>query len=500
MFVGKFTRIATLFLISSAIGNFLGAKVLGLYSLSNSIFQFIALFSVFGLYQTINRFAPAYIRSKDTKKLLTLTGTAVKYGLISSLLLTTLVLLLSNQIAKLFSAPELAIYLRILILALPAFTLTSILLALSTSRENVNLESLIENIVYPLLNLIGILLVVALTIPDRYIMLALLAAHMLSLIAIVAAKYFGRLKHLKIVPSLRKFDTKYLIYSREIFFNSLLFFLIKYLDTLMLGYFDTKENVGIYSAALNIAIIPSIFLTSVNTIYYPTITRLLHERKDTQVEKLYENVVRLLTQITVPLSVFTVVYSKELLSLFGNEFEVPMVLMLILVLGTISNLVSGPIGFTLNALDKQKLILINSFISITTAVVLGIYFIPKIGIMGAAISNAMAMFVQNTLGVVELYGIRKFSPYNLKIYLTFIVSIIYGILFYIVQMNIGFLKFEGVSEIVLILKLGGILIVGYLVYFSLIGMLKLYDESDKVMIKKLFHRLQSKAIITTSYP
>ncbi|MCA9374798.1 oligosaccharide flippase family protein, partial [Candidatus Dojkabacteria bacterium] len=435
MFTGKFTRIVALFLITSTIGNFLGARVLGLYSLSNSIFQFLALFSVFGLYQTINRFAPAYIKTKNGAKLRALTGTAIKYGLFSSILIATVVLALSEQIANFFSAPELVIYLRILILALPAFTLTRILLGISTSHENVNLESLIENIVNPVISLIGIVLVIVLTIPDRYVMSTLLTAHLFSLTAILIAKYFGKLKHLKLVPSFKKFDKEYLIYSRAVFLNTILFFLIKYLDTLMLGYFDTEKNVGIYNAALNVAIIPSIFLTSVNTIYYPTITRLFHEKKDKMVEKLYEDVVRLLTQITIPLSVFTVIYSKELLSLFGNEFEIPMVLMLILVLGTISNLASGPIGFTLNALDKQKLISINSIFSISSAVVLDIILIPKIGIIGAAIGNATAMFVQNSLGVIELYLIRKFTPYNMKIYSTFIVSLAYGLAFYLIQRN-----------------------------------------------------------------
>ncbi len=491
MFLGISVKTSLNFLRNIIIGRSLGPSALGTFSLANTIFLVSSTVSVFGLYNTINKFAPAYRVSKDNNSLLRLIGTSIKYTIFTSITWTFLILILSPFFANFFSDNDLTGILRILIIGLPFFTLLRIFMAIATSYETTKLQALVENTLLPITTMISLIIFIKLGKDSSSIPLAFLVGYIFSFVSTVILSRFTRIKEISILNSLSYFDKKYLIFAAPLFANSVLFLLMRWFDTLALGYFSSSKEVGIYNATLTIATIPTLLLTALNTIFFPTISRLISTKKTKEAQNSYKSAIRILSFLTIPFVIFAIIFSKEILLIFGKDFQISSILMLILALGSFFNVFSGPVDLTLTAFDKQKLIPFNSLFALILNIILNIVLIPQIGIIGAAIASTVSLLTQNYLGIIELYHLKNFSPYNLKMLLSPIFGVVIAILGVILKLKTITFHYEDLSLICQI----GYLCVGacitYLFFLTIIYLMKLYEKQDEKLIRTIILKIKN---------
>jgi O-antigen/teichoic acid export membrane protein len=184
-----------------------------------------------------------------------------------------------------------------------------------------------------------------------------------------------------------------------------------------LGYFSSKEIVGVYGASVQMAAIITMPLLVINSMAMPLIADMFHNQKNT--EKL-ESVLRTITTtISAPmllLYALIVLFGDELLALFfGDQFREGYWVLLLLATGQIGNLLAGPCGLVLKMTGFHKTLLYLNYSFGVLAVVVTFVVAKYFGAVGVAFVAMMIFAAQN---IVSLYLSVNKAGVNTSIYIT----------------------------------------------------------------------------------
>lgn len=193
-------------------------------------------------------------------------------------------------------------------------------------------------------------------------------------------------------------------------FTYLGFFINNFADAYMLPFYTSTEMVGIYKTCANVSSIAAMALVAMNTTIQPKISQLYHQGKHEEVMKLCVKFARLIFLMNIPIFAMIIFGSRLMIHLaYGPAFVPGSVALSILAIGQIFNVACGPVAQLLNVTGYHKqfrnISLIGAFINLGLIFVL----IPKWGIEGAAIGNAVSMAAWNIIGTI--YIRKKFGYY-----------------------------------------------------------------------------------------
>jgi O-antigen/teichoic acid export membrane protein len=189
-------------------------------------------------------------------------------------------------------------------------------------------------------------------------------------------------------------------------------FLYAQTDKIILGSYLNARMVGIYSIAATIVAFVSIMLQSVNQIFSPTIAE-LHARGESELlNRLYQTLTKWVIGLTLPLATVVIVFSRLLMRIFGHEFEVGWVILVIGTVGQLVNCSTGSVGYLLlMSGNEKKLVRIQMAMAVLT-VVLCLLFVSRWGITGAAVATASANALTNLWCLLEVKKSLGLFPYN----------------------------------------------------------------------------------------
>jgi O-antigen/teichoic acid export membrane protein len=166
-------------------------------------------------------------------------------------------------------------------------------------------------------------------------------------------------------------------------------------DILMLGAIAGSFSVGIYGAAVKTSGWVTFVLMSVNAISAPTFAALYAEDNHRDLQILVSTAARWMFFPSLAIAVGLVVFSHQVLGLFGEEFLAAKGAMLVLILGQLVNVGAGSVGYLMQMTGHQNqcAMVFGSCAGIN--VVLNIMFIPTMGVLGAAIATAFTRSLWN---------------------------------------------------------------------------------------------------------
>lgn len=188
-----------------------------------------------------------------------------------------------------------------------------------------------------------------------------------------------------------------------------LMFVKGWIDTIMVGYFMTNSDVGIYNIALKVASLTSIVLTAVNIIAAPQFAESQDDEDDLQ--KNIQRASRLIFMFSFPVMLVIFLLPDFILGLFGAEFTSGKSALFILLGGHLINTMAGSVGNVMKMTGKEVALQNITFITTGLGIVLNYTLIPIIGIDGAAVSTMTTMIFWN----VGCSGYLKMK-YDLKTY------------------------------------------------------------------------------------
>jgi O-antigen/teichoic acid export membrane protein len=451
----------------------IGAELFGKYSLSNSIFQVLGVFAVFGLNTGVIKLTSKYRAKHDPPSVKGALFSSMALSATFSIALTLLVIAFAPLLAaRVFSRVHgLDLVLRIHIIGLPFFGLMTVITAYTQGLKTLKYSVIVEFIARPVVRLVAIVILFLIGLR----LFAVLFGTVFSFAAgTLLALYFAR----KISP----FDFKHTatkLVNRELFFYSvplvfarLMNVIIPRSNTILVGYFRDATSTGLFGAAATLCAFICLGLTSFGKIFAPVISELWEKRDLPELEHTFKAVTKWIVTIGFPIFLLFLLYAPALLSIFGPDFVRAATALKLLSWGQIVNALVGPVGYVLSMTGRQKLNLVNSVILAAVNLVLNVILIRRYGIAGAALGTSIAIVLLNAVRVVQVKVIYGFTPFRLDLYKPGLAGVLSFVAFHFLNRR---LLWEDITHTI-------VLCAAFLVlYFLLLYLFGLKEEKEVLL-------------------
>ncbi|WP_181919649.1 flippase [Alkalilimnicola ehrlichii] len=169
-----------------------------------------------------------------------------------------------------------------------------------------------------------------------------------------------------------------------------------HLDILMVGYFRTDEEVGLYKVAVQFALLVIFGLRAIEQVIQPYYSAAYSRGDAAQLQKIATASARAMFFLGVVPTLVLLVFGSEILGVFfGNEYKAAYMALSILVIGQLVNAAFGSVVQLLNMTGNEKATLRGVFVAAICNIVLNILLVPSYGMEGAAFATAMTLFLWN---------------------------------------------------------------------------------------------------------
>ncbi len=454
----------------------IGAELYGLFFLGNIIALIGSMIARLGLDYAILRFV-ALFKGKDQEiRIFKTVKSALLISAIASAAVVIVSVILSPFMAHtIFRKPQLITVILFLAIGIPFTNIIAMVVNLFLGLKEVKYKVLIENLLLPLIKLISIILFFQCGMRLSGVVYAnVLSSFVVAVFCLVLINHR--------FPQIRKSgyaDKKPLLsFSLPILGETILNYIISWIDILILGYFSTSTDVGILGIIYRISIVLVFVQYSFNAIFSPMISELHGTNKLKELEQLFKLQTRWAFSLTLPFLILLIMFPEHIMKIFGDTFVNGALALVIISIGRFFDTVVGASGLMIMMIGKPKINTINSLIILVIKIILNIIMIPKYGLIGAAISAALSVALLDILRVCEVYYLLKIHPYNRKL-LKPIIAAIGSITVLFLMSHFFLIKLIDFFNIILYLT------VFFLLYFGFLYCLKL-DEEDKFVLNSLF--------------
>lgn len=174
-------------------------------------------------------------------------------------------------------------------------------------------------------------------------------------------------------------------------------YLLKFSPTIILGLYASSKDVGLYSLANSTAFVVNFVLWIVSTVYAPHFANSYYKNEMNELRRLVRNSTLYMMIIALPIFIVIVSFPTFILGLFGEEFKEAKNALLIMAVAQLFNVATGPVYFLLNMTGHEKylrnIVICTAIVSVLSSFLLSPYY----GFMGAAISSALGLVLQNAI-------------------------------------------------------------------------------------------------------
>lgn len=422
-FLGTVIAVVIGFFFKIYLSRILGADALGVYSLGLTAISVLGIFLSLGYGNGLVRFISKYKATQNNEKLLYYISNTSIINLCIVVPLSVVFYLFPEMVAvNILNTDSLIEYIPLF--GVMMFVNSFLVLAEQSIRglQEVRKSTLI-NTFFRLPFKIGLAVLFfswgwGL---EGYIVAELLGSALTLILLVILLK--------KLLPLASNYRFKKTTYNKEekkyssnlLITNSVLA-LGRHGDKLVLVYYLSTFELGIYSVVLTIAAFIPLVLTSVNSIFSPIISQLYSEDRLKDLARYFQLSGRYVFILSFPLMVFLFLFSEPIMSVFGYEFRQGSSLLILVVVGQFINLSMGSVGLMLQMTGFEKpmrnVSIITSFVSFFLYIIL----INKWGLIGLGIVYILNMFLQNTAYTYVLYkrlNIQLFHKDYIKVIILF---------------------------------------------------------------------------------
>jgi len=478
--IGNFIEVLLRGLYCWILAKSLGAEGVGTYFLAFMIVNFILLISRAELQEGVLRFVASFKGVGNKSKVKATVFSAIKLVIIFSIIVCSVMFFASNFIAtNIFKQPLLSTLIRLLLISLPIMGIFSIFLAYFQAHLKMKYYALTLNILQPLGNIVFFLLFFVLGLQ----IFGAVYAYICSLIlALLTAIYFLKKSFdLFEKDSLPSQHTKELLnFSLPLSLVAILNFFMQWIGVAILGYFRSAHEVGIYTIVVKTATFSTVFLVAFNSTFAPMIADFYNKKMIPSLEALFKVVTKWTLILSLPILVVLIVFSKDVLGIFGEGFSTGANALIILTIGRFFDVGVGATYYIILMSGRSKLALINSIIVCVVNFILSLIFISKFGLLGGAIAYTISLAMFSVITLIEVYIFLGIHPYSLKFTKPLVAAAISVVFFYACRIFVTILGLN-VYPIFFIL-------VSVFCYALVLHRLK-FDKEDKVILNFLRRKI-----------
>jgi len=248
-------------------------------------------------------------------------------------------------------------------------------------------------------------------------------------------------------------------------------------------YYHPAEIAGIYQAASQISILFIIILEGINAIFAPMIADMYVKKEIKGLEELYRISTKWGLYMSIPIFLVICIIPQEfMVAIFGEAYAKGAIPLVILAITQVVNVGTGAVGFLLIMTGHQKRWFLLSLITMSLNLILNAFLVPRIGMIGAALSTAIAVCGLFIAGLIQVRFTLNLWPYDRRFVKGVLAAGItaaglYGITYLIV------FRMPALS-VLLLLSFS-------VIAFGLLLLLQGLDKEDKDTIQTVVNRIRS---------
>jgi O-antigen/teichoic acid export membrane protein len=179
------------------------------------------------------------------------------------------------------------------------------------------------------------------------------------------------------------------------------------LGPLLLGIYLSAKDVGIYSIAMSLVGIMTMVESNINSVFAPHIPELHAAGGTAELVEIYYRVTRCNLLATFPVFVIFSLMAHYVMVIFGSEFAKGSLVLVILSLGGIIDLGSGPVASLLKLTGHERFMFLADFSKLGLTAATLLLFLPTFGLVGAAIAWSVTTTV---FFLLSYFYAKRFFP------------------------------------------------------------------------------------------
>lgn len=273
---------------------------------------------------------------------------------------------------------------------------------------------------------------------------------------------------------------RFLAFSLPYIPSGITFFIISSSDKYFIAHLLNLSEAGIYAASYSIGSIILFFSGPISFVLYPKLIKLWEQKETMRLRTYLEYSIKLFLALAIPGSVGLYILSQPLLGLLAtSEYAVGGILVLLIALGTTMYGIYQITVCIICLAEQTKWLPLAIALSAATNICINLALIPKVGIIVAAFSMAIAYLL---LAIIVAAWAGKIFNYSID--LKFIAKIVLATI--LMAFCLSFIKIGGALSIALT-TITGLIIFGAGLFF-----LRAFSRDDLVLIREILSGINIK--------
>lgn len=382
----------------------------GSIALGMTIATFGSTIVQLGFPQAIGRYLPRYESTENRRSVLV---TAFSFVVPLAVGMTIVLVVISPFLAEnVFDTPSSVGVFQIFAFVMLMAVIERLTIGTVQGLKQSVPKVLLENVANPVSRFaaVGVVLVVGVT-PIRFAW-AYFAGRFIP--AVLGVVYLYKETPLfRLSPSVETRYREMLRFSLPLVVSSAIALVYADIDKLMLGYFRTSAEVGVYDVVYSIGNLLTTGLLAFNFVFMPIISEYHSNGRFDDLRRMYLVVAKWIAVITFPVFLLMALFPEVLISVtFGAKYSVGAMALRVVAIGFCIHALAGLNAETLVSFGKTRIILMANLAAATVNVLLNLVLIPRYGPLGAGAATAVTYLLLNAMFSGYLYRFEDIPPFS----------------------------------------------------------------------------------------
>jgi len=381
----------------------LGADGLGAFFVGVAVMSVSSVIARLGLDNAIIRHAAGLKARSQWNALREMYRVCAATTVVSGLIVSLALFFLAGPLTKLFFAEGTSVgVLQAFAIAIPAFSVIHMNARFFQSIDKIGLALFAQTAAVPVVMLLLLALV-----PGE-MTVALTASYYILSTAVVAFTCW--LGWRRIAAKWQNSGSEALRFG-EVFRSSRYLYATAIVEqilqpwaaSLFLAVFASTTDVGWFAAASRAAAIITFAIVPINVALAPRLSALWTHGEQSEFLRLCRLAMAAMVVVGVPMLIMVLLFAENIMSVFGADFAGAESLLLILAIGQLFNVITGPVRSMLIMTGREKVFRVVSLTGGAANLSLCLLLIPALGAEGAAWSATASIALTNTLAAILVW-------------------------------------------------------------------------------------------------
>ena len=411
-FIIKIFGLLVGYLLAIFITNKYGSFVFGQYVTALLVIEVLSILSRLGIDTALVRFIARYMHKGSSKFIARLFNKSSVIVTLASVFFTLILLFFSAFIADFMNLDE--EYLLIVSFAFIPLVLFHMNTQAIRGLKQMVSFSFLNNLAITLLTFIILISLAAFVSSDKLP----IYAYVTSVFIMTISSYFLWFFHFSKLNNNTSYVVNEELTTKDLFKVSIplllgqsMMLVMGKVDLFMLANMTSSEEVGIYNIALKLSMLAYLGLMAVNSIAAPKFSEIHSSGNMEALKRIVQQSTKIIFWITLPIVIVFLSVPEFVLSIFGEDFKLAALALIILSISKMFSAISGSVGTFLQMVGKQNVFQNILIFAALVNIILNYLLIPEHGIDGAAFASAFSGILWNTMMI--LYIKRNFGFYTI---------------------------------------------------------------------------------------